>query len=368
MTPANELSGALNNANVRAALRVIRAGETTQDDQAYRWLYGSTAAKPILFDSFTDHPRQAFQSKWGWTSAAGAYQAMCAVPGKVRTDTWGDFIKAVGPRDFSPPSQDLFAVWCIKRRGALDLLMEGRFDEAVQRLGKEWASLPGSPYGQPTRTLEQARAVYVKYGGTFAPGADAPSYRPNQIATPSMPIALALLQVFGPALSNLVPQIGKFLSNPDVVSRNLDAAQAIVDTVVDVAKKPDLASAIEAMKSDPALAKEVATAVVAHPEIIGLVELGGGIAAARDANLAVQNAEKPFYYNPAFIVTVLLFSFPLMLCVDLFYVHPDSYEANLRTQIVTGILACLTVGGAYWLGSSVGSAKKDDTISQQASK
>lgn len=161
----DELKSTLADTNIRACLRVIRAGESTQDDSAYRWLYGSTSAHPLLFNSSADHPRQAFQSHWGWTSAAGAYQAMCAVPGKVKTDTWGDFIRDVGPMDFSMSSQDLFAVWGIRRRNAVRDVIAGDLVIALTKIGREWASMPGSPYGQPTMSLNRAGSIFAQYGG-----------------------------------------------------------------------------------------------------------------------------------------------------------------------------------------------------------
>ena len=41
----------LSNPNVQAFLRVIRAGETSQDDVAYRMMFGGG-----LFDDFSRHP------------------------------------------------------------------------------------------------------------------------------------------------------------------------------------------------------------------------------------------------------------------------------------------------------------------------
>ena len=157
--------------NVQAFLRVIRAGEThPTNDEAYRALFGWRPGNGQTFAGFDDHPRVAIMSPWGWTSAAGAYQAMCAVPGMVKTDTWGDFIRSHGPRDFSPLSQDIFAVWCIGRRGALADVVAGRLEVAIGRCAKEWASLPGSPYGQPVKTMDQCRKVYLAHGGTLAAG------------------------------------------------------------------------------------------------------------------------------------------------------------------------------------------------------
>lgn len=162
-----ELELHLPDRNVQAFLRVIRAGETSQDEDAYRYLFGSEPSNDIRFDGFDGHPKIAKVSKWGNTSAAGAYQAMCAIPAKTKVDTWGDFIKAVGPMRFTPHDQDLFAVWCIRRRGALRDVLAGDLVVAIQKVAAEWASLPGSPYGQPTITLNRCGVVFKQYGGVI---------------------------------------------------------------------------------------------------------------------------------------------------------------------------------------------------------
>lgn len=149
--------------NVAAFCTSVRLGEGTSDANGYRRLFGGQ-----LFDSYADHPRIRVpfhnSQKPGagmndYTTAAGAYQAL--------STTWDDFVRSVGPRDFSPASQDEFAVWCIRRRGALTDVKAGRFDVAIAKCAKEWASLPGSPYGQPTVTLAAARAVYEGAGGIY---------------------------------------------------------------------------------------------------------------------------------------------------------------------------------------------------------
>ena len=45
----------------------------------------------------------------------------------------------------------------------------GRIEAAIAKCNREWASLPGSPYGQPTRTMAQALATYDAAGGMRAP-------------------------------------------------------------------------------------------------------------------------------------------------------------------------------------------------------
>lgn len=152
--------------NVAAFLRVVRAGESGQSDTAYRVLYGGQ-----LFNDLTQHPRVAIRSPWGWTSAAGAYQIVATVPGRCKVDTWDGLVQRYGFADFSPQTQDAAAVALIIRRGALDAVRAGQLDQAISACAKEWASLPGSPYGQPTRTLEHCRKVYADWGGRLEPQA-----------------------------------------------------------------------------------------------------------------------------------------------------------------------------------------------------
>jgi hypothetical protein len=91
-------------------------------------------------------------------------------------------------------------------------------------------------------------------------------------------------------------------------------------------------------------------------------EVGGGIMAAREAATKAQG-DKSVVHNPAFIISLLLLVFPLMLLVDVFFVHPDSYSADgLRTQIVTGVLMVISMIGGFWLGTSFSSSKKDDAL------
>lgn len=143
----------LNDANVRAFLMVIRTGEGTADAGGYSRLYGGGT-----FAGFADHPRKRITAG-GWTStAAGAYQFL--------STTWDETRRAMGLPDFSPASQDLGAVGRIAYRGALQDVLAGNFAAAVAKCGREWASLPGSPYGQPTISMARASAVFAAEGGT----------------------------------------------------------------------------------------------------------------------------------------------------------------------------------------------------------
>lgn len=159
VTTRAELESAQANPNVQAFLQVVRAGEGTADEIGYRRIFGGD-----LFEGFADHPRQfVTRTSRGnsiTSSAAGAYQFLAS--------TWDMLVKRFGFEDFSPANQDLGAIALIAGRHALEDVIGGNFDEAVLKCGHEWASLPGSPYGQPQRTLAQAQAVFAANGGEVA--------------------------------------------------------------------------------------------------------------------------------------------------------------------------------------------------------
>ncbi len=164
-------------ANRRAFLLMIRHAEGTSDANGYRALFGHRPSRPVLFDSFADHPRKAVQFRHPtrgllWTSAAGAYQAMAVSPlpdgRSTRVNTWDRIRAKLGLPDFSPASQDAFAVELIDEKGALDDVDAGRFDVAVAKVREVWASLPGAGYGQPEKAIADLRGVYVAQGGSLA--------------------------------------------------------------------------------------------------------------------------------------------------------------------------------------------------------
>lgn len=144
--------------NRAAFLAAIRYAEGTAGERGYNTMFGYR-----YFDSFADHPRQYFDytdmsGRTLKTSAAGAYQII------VRT--WDALRARLGLPDFSPASQDAAALELIRERGALADVDAGRFADAVRKVSKVWASLPGAGYAQPERALSSLYAAYRSAGGT----------------------------------------------------------------------------------------------------------------------------------------------------------------------------------------------------------
>lgn len=338
MTPAE----ALQHPNVRAFLRAIRLGEGTSDDNGYRRIVGGE-----LFDSFADHPRQRIwiERYKVWSSAAGAYQFLAG--------TWDEMRAKYSLPDFSPESQDIAAVGLLIRRKALDDVLAGRIEQAIEKCRLEWASLPGSPYGQRTESMQRVLDTYVAAGGSFAPAPAAEPPTPQQIPQ-SIPVEAEPMDPFtATALGALVREIPglirSFGSEGRVTERNAKAAEILINSVQEATGTPNAQAAVEAIRSSP----EVREQVTQRLEADGWFEIteagGGGIDGARAYSTAMKGED--VRHIPAFWITLAL----LPLLYGTVYIvltgSSEAFSGELRaaiaSSVVTGIL-----GGVigYWLG------------------
>lgn len=157
---SKELESYLDNKNVQAFLGLIRDTEgTAKGADPYR-VYGGSAKNQIKDLSKPDFKRWGFtqtDGKKNTSSASGAYQFL--------ERTWNGLAKQHGLKDFSPRSQDLGAIALLKQSGALDAILKGDFDTAVKKANRTWASLPGSPYAQHTRSNEYVAQSLAKHLG-----------------------------------------------------------------------------------------------------------------------------------------------------------------------------------------------------------
>jgi lysozyme len=174
---------------------------------------------------------------------------------------------------------------------------------------------------------------------------------------PLIPILAAVL----PSLIRSIPDFGKlFSSGSEVSERNVKAVEMAVGIVQEAVGARNAQEAAEIVASDPAQAEVAQEAVRARWH--ELSEIGGGLESARKADAAFVAAGSNPLHSPAFLISLALLVMPIMLLVDVFYVHSTAYTAELRTQIVTGVLMVIAIVGGYWLGSSFGSAKKTDLM------
>lgn len=144
---------------------MIRKAEGTATINGYRYLFGSRYDKEKLFTDYKDHPKQYFEytdkaGKTTTTSAAGAYQ--------ITYSTWKALKTKIYLPDFTPQHQDAAAIQLIKERNALKDIEAGRFEDALNKVRKIWASLPGAGHNQPERKLAEVKQWYKNAGGYIA--------------------------------------------------------------------------------------------------------------------------------------------------------------------------------------------------------
>ena len=197
-----------------------------------------------------------------------------------------------------------------------------------------------------------------------------PAPEPQQETPMPLPlIAIAsAISTWGPTIAALIPQVATLFDHDKQTPAKIEAAQVVVNKIVETTGAVNTEAAIAAVTSNPEMLEKVRAAVITAPEILPyvVVEVGGGFSAAREANKAAILAGTPLWQDRAFVITLIPSVFPLLLLVDFLFVHADLYKGDIRTQIVTGVLGVIFVVSGYWLGGSIGSARKTDIIAAQA--
>lgn len=126
--------------NVRKFLMLITFTEGTDRQKTpYNELFGFSN-----FEGYSKHPNILIKASNYSSTAAGRYQILKKT---------AEFLKM---KDFTPESQDLAAIQLIKNAKAYDFVVSGDWEKAIAKTNKVWASLPGSPYGQPTHKMSDA--------------------------------------------------------------------------------------------------------------------------------------------------------------------------------------------------------------------
>lgn len=336
--------------HMRAFLWALRYGEGTQGENGFRTMFGGGT-----FDGFADHPRKVItrtvKGKSYSSTAAGAWQFL--------TRTWDGLVGQYGFEDFSPAMQELAAIALIRGRGALEDVLSGRVEDAVRKCGREWASLPGSPYGQPVVTMAEFMREYAEGLAQSSPTPPPPPPPTEPVSPPPSPLTTLKEKIVNPfilavlpSLIDLVPKLGKlFGSGSQVSDRNIKAAEAVAQMAKEAIGARNEQELLDMVKNDPEAAAAVKGAI--EQSWFKLEEVGGGVEAARASGERYSLPGGPdFRRNPAFWISLLFLLMPILILVDMLFFNPSSYDVSLRTQIITAVLALLSIVGAFWLGTN----------------
>lgn len=369
----------LTSPNVKAFLRVIREGESNQLDEGphsgYRAMYHPRIKLWWESELTGPHPRRAEPLPDGSgrkSTAFGAYQFVWT--------TWMDLLEKYDglEDDIRPYMQDCYAIALIYDVGALDDVIDGKFDLALAKCGAVWASLPMSALsdGGSKVAYQRALSVWKAYGGgelvvvaSSAPIEDRSTQaRPediqrineqeNEMAAPLMlflPAAMQAITQMIPALSTL------FGKNAEKVQEKVGAATQIVDIITKATGAPNAQAAVEAMTNDPAKLEVAKAAVLGDPVIsMMLTEVGGGgITGARAA--AADPNQAPLHKNGAFIIS-LLFVLMMFFVVTVVLIVDKNPTPELKVQVVQAVIGLVMMAGAFWLGTTYGSARKTEIM------
>jgi muramidase (phage lysozyme) len=399
---AEQCRAVLKSPRVRAFLRLIREGETSQGELAYRTIVGGGQ-----FDSFADHPRQLVDlPKLGVKStAAGAYQFL--------SRTWDGCRDALGLPDFGPESQDIAAVYLIDGRGALADVIKGDIEQAIGKCAHEWASLPGSPYGQPTMTLERALAVYRRWLAIeegAQPQQDAPAdeieaapipapkpapqahpwpFPPAGEADPTSPAIVAdtegtmpsfligLAQALLPGLAPLArDRIAKEMGRHTDPAAAEQIAQTMVDAAVKATGKRDPVEAVAAAKNSQVAIREVETDTLATldrlaPLLDKVAEWDRQTWSAEEESRA---AARKYSTDDPFMIDTKWLKLRFIHILSVAFVSFSGWFVTMNWGALTpelkgAVITLMIIAGwngvrDYWMGSSRSSSAKDVVIGE----
>lgn len=173
-----------NDPRIRAFLDTISKAEGAN----YDTLFGGGK-----FADFGAHPNQRITRMLGGkpltSTAAGRYQFL--------SRTWQGLVSSLGLTDFSPRSQDLGAIELLRQRGVLDNILNGDIAGALAGANREWASLPGSPYGQPTKRAADLVRFYSSRLGAANGGSAGVMPPAVSAAAMSKPVPVMLVDTKG---------------------------------------------------------------------------------------------------------------------------------------------------------------------------
>lgn len=231
------------------------------------------------------------------------------------------------------------------------------FADRERRLKAIKAALAAeSPIAQEARLEQLSPPAEVAAAGAFPDDALI-----EQALAPSQekPMVPMLIPVVLQALSALVPQLGSiFGSGSEVSQRNLKAAEVVITAAKGAAGAVNEQELLEKIQAgDPAIVSAVTDAV--KTVYFEVVEAGGGgIAAARNANVAAAAQPGAGFKTPAFAVTMALL--PLVY-MTVYYVLTGDFASEVKSMVIAAVVSGIlgSVAG-FWLGSSFSSQRKDE--------
>lgn len=230
----------------------------------------------------------------------------------------------------------------------LRLLNAGDYAGAATQFDR-WVNNDGKKLAGLVRRRAAEREMFASAPPTPQQIAASPQSIPVE-ASPMTPFIAAAL----PALVQQIPELIRSFGDGKVTERNAKAAEAVLQIAQQATNTPNAQAAVEAIQSDPAALEAARTALERDHWLEATEAGGGGIAGAREFNLAVADGNP--LMMPALWISILLL-IPVYVVVGA-VVFGDGWSAEVRIQVVTAVLATMGIVGAFWLGSSFAKSRQ----------
>lgn len=163
-----ELEQALQNENMRKFLTFLSMSEGTAPFKDPYLAKGGTRGA-LLSTGYKNHPAMLGKEGHWYFKDNDGKKLLSTANGRyaIKKSTWEMANKALGGNlTFNPQDQDLAAAYLIANRGALKDVLDGNINQAIQKVGKEWASLPTAPdsYNQHRNQWDRIHGMLASSG------------------------------------------------------------------------------------------------------------------------------------------------------------------------------------------------------------
>lgn len=161
------LQNAVKDHSIQSMIFTIRKSEGTDAADGFNYLFGSSPHNALRFTDMSKHPN--IHRPFGNTTstAAGVLQIMYHTDLELTAQLVNMGMTQEEAQSFTPEMQILKGVLLFSNHDCCQLIIDGHFEKAINILNKTWASLPGSPYGQPVHTMALVKEWYTSAGGTI---------------------------------------------------------------------------------------------------------------------------------------------------------------------------------------------------------
>jgi hypothetical protein len=168
----------------------------------------------------------------------------------------------------------------------------------------------------------------------------------------TMPIAPILAAVL-PTFLEAAPKLIRIFGDGKQSDKNARAAQIVADIAKEATGATNEQAAAETISRDPKAAEAFQAAV--HARYLDLIEVGGGVEAARKADAAFVDKGEPVWKSPSFIMALLLtpLVYIAMLTMALkLPIFPD-WPSDIRVSVISMVVGAV-LGGivGYYFGQT----------------